>query len=183
MIDTFLADRSPQAEENLISYAKLLLQEPLNSSTVPLYFKLFSCPYPSIAQVIFQKKKPESFFSILDPSRELIIASLEILTQFRCEELSPKILAACLGILESAYKNPHLGFSLYPIRIAELHHLGKYLLREDMASHDRILDLLDYLGSVPDRIHRAIGEEARKIKDAYLDNKKILFQIIPKNLL
>ncbi len=107
-IESMLSSPTPEAESAVIAFAKHFATHPLNSETVLVYQKLILYNNPEAIDALFKKRNPYSFFSIIEPSRSLILFAFSTLTEYRSGELYEPAVLACLGIIQNAYNDTNV---------------------------------------------------------------------------
>jgi hypothetical protein len=182
MINEILADKSPAANQALIGFTRYLSSVGLTDQTAPIFIKILKRNLSETSDILFKNRDPFTFFSNITLSGEMIREVLNILTDYKPNQIDHKIFKVCLGILQKGYKSAGEGFNIYPLRVADLHHIGKYLIIQEDELNNLISDLLDDIWRLQNRTHRLSCEEAKKIRDAFLDNTKRLESVIPSNL-
>ena len=93
--------------------------------------KILKYNNPSAVDAVLKQRNPETFFSILKPSRAQIVFAFSTLSEYRVGELYEPAIFVCLGILQNAYKNPQYGVSIYSLSVADIYHAAKYLKLEN----------------------------------------------------
>ena len=182
-IEDILSSNSQQSKEALISITKYLMTYHLDVSNCGLFQRILHKNIKEAADIIFRRRTPETFFSTLQPNRELITNAINTLVSYKTKELYPKIILTCLGVLENAYKQSKPGFKIYPLKTSDLQHIGKYLTLNDETISKMIIDILHDIWQSRDNKDKEVAVIAEKIIDIYQDNKKNLINIIPENLL
>ncbi len=180
-IESMLSSHTPEAENAVIAFSKHFASYPLNQETASVYQKLIYYNNPETIDAIFKTKTPDSFFSVLEPSRNLILFAFSTLSGYHAGDLYEPAVLSCLGIIQNAYKNPGFGFSIYPLTVSDLYHTAKYLKVENNEIETHIIDFLENLGSLSK--HESITALARNIIDVHYDNSKKIENIIPHSIL
>ncbi len=181
-IQSILSSPTPENRDLIISLARYLNTIPLNAGNAAVFHKIVDTNMREVAEILFEKRRPEAFFATISPSREHILSSLKTLINYRPTELEKNILMACLGVIEKCYKTPSSGYSIYPLRIADIQHLSKYLIVDDIDVTILLTRILESICTAPQREHKVVSAEARKILDAFHDNHKNLTDVLPHNL-
>jgi len=94
-----------------------------------------------------------------------------------------------LGVLQSVYSSPKDGYRIYPLTIADLNALGKHLKKDngqDDPLNRVILEILDHLSELQGQGNadsEEIAIQASAIRNAFLDNRKQMEDVIPPVLL
>ncbi len=182
IIDSMLSSDSPDAKAAIIAFAKHLSTFPLSAANVETFTKIINKNYSEAADIIFSTRTPDSFFSTLPQTAELIIFALSTLSNYRNSELYSPITQSCLGILVNNYRNPSKGQAIYSLKTSDIYHIAKYLQKKEKKIESLILDLLENIGSLPSSVGE-ISKVARNILTNWLDNSKRLDQIIPFTIL
>ena len=180
-IESMLSSHTPEAENAVIAFSKHFASYPLNHETAFVYQKLIYYNNSEIIDVIFKTRNPDSFFSILEPSRSLMVFAFSTLTDYRAGELYKPAILSCLGIIQNAYKNPGFGVEIYPLSVSDLYHTAKYLKMDNDEVETHIIDFFENLCSLSK--YENITALARNIIDAHYDNSKKLESVIPLSIL
>jgi hypothetical protein len=180
-IEKILNDTSSANKESFLSLAKYLSTYHLTTETAYLFMKIIGANLPDALEILFKNKSPETFFSTLKINRGLICGALEILVKCKQSEIDSRALLSMLGILSAAYKNGRAGFGIYKLNFSDIHHIAKYLLKEDKKSRDIIINILESIWNYDNKSET--GVLAINIVNSFFDKKKKLSDIVPENLL
>jgi hypothetical protein len=183
MLESIFNNKSPEQKEAVISFARYLTTYSLDDSNYTIFLKILNLNYEEASSIIFKGREPETFFSIISPSRELITAALNILTSYKPQKLSLENIRACLGIIYTVYKQPASGFSYYNLSISDIQHIGKYLILKNIKIENLVIPILESISSIPQKGNIDVSSFSRKVIDHFYDNKKKLEDIIPSVIL
>ncbi len=182
IIDSMLNSDSPDAKAAIIAFARHLSTFPLSTANMVTFTKIISKNYSEAADIFFTRRTPDSFFSTLPQTAELIIFALSTLSNYRYSELYSPITLSCLGILVNNYRNPSKDQNIYSLKTSDIYHIAKYLQKKEKNIESLILDLLENIGSLPSSAGE-ISKVARNILNNWFDNSKRLDQVIPFTIL
>jgi len=182
--------QNPTQVDLSVSFATYLSESGLTRSNFPLFLRLIATNNPWVIDALFGNRIPNLVFASIPPTEYTIKTALEILSFFHPDILVPKALEAVLGIIETAYYDPDDGYEIYPLRIADLNTVGKYLVKDKDQNHAinvfilRILDKLSGLGNYNRTPAKTVlSRHAFEIRFAYFDHLKDLEDVIPQVLL
>ncbi len=181
-LDTVIDDRSPQAKEVIISYARILNRTRLTVKNAPVFVKILSTNEKRAVDELIRGKDPFLMFSSITPDRKLVISVFRILSSYRPKELYANIFHACMGLLLNAYSGSGSAINIYQPAVSDIQHTAKYLVIPDREIQERVIDLFYRLSddkSLDTNLFTFISE----IISTYFDNTKKLDSIIPASLL
>lgn len=181
LVQPLLNSRGREAEEAIIAFSKHLSLQPLNASNVNIYCKILNRNLPEAADILFSRRKPPSFFSVIPLSHDLVSFGTGTLSEYKSSELYSPIAESCLGILVNCYKNHSNSMTIYPLSITEIYHIAKYLEKNEDFLEALILDLLESIGNWQSGMD--ISKMSHKIINNWFDSSKTLNQIIPSTIL
>jgi hypothetical protein len=190
IIDGIAGFKTPVQVESSICFANYLNYVGINSRNYHLFLKLIETNNKWIIDALIGKRKPRLLFSTIRPTRYLLKKAFKLLTFWHPREIYSKVLLACLGIIESAYYSPDDGYKIYPLKIADIDNLGKYLIQtkdQSFYTNRVILDVLDKISHLGEHnwtlLKSQLSKHAFRIRFGYFDNTKRLVDIIPQVLL
>jgi hypothetical protein len=181
IMQRIIKSKDPSQKQAIISFTRYLKTYPLDQTTFPIFQEILKQNYDEISEILFENRTPETFFSTLPVSKEIIVTTLGILVTFKPLVLNPKIVLACLGVIENAYKHAPSGFGKYSLTISDLQHIGKYLITKNEKIVEFVKNILEPVSSFSGNSEVSIF--AQKIIDNYNDHKKRLENVIPETLL
>jgi hypothetical protein len=179
-INKILSDTSEGNKENIIGLTKFIRTFPLNDETSHLFQKIIDSNIKEAAEIVFKNRNPETYFSTLRTSRELISNAMTTLVKYSYKTLNELSALSCLGILQNNYQNGKDGLKIYPLNSSDIQHIGKFLMKDDTKIIKIIIDLLD---SIWRSDTHDISVLSKNIINSFYDNKKNLTDFIPENLL
>lgn len=180
-IESMLSSHTLEAEAAVIAFARHLSSYPLTTENENVFQRILAYNNSDAVDAILKRRDPDSFFSILKPSRGLVLFAFSTLSAQRADELYVPVVLSCMGILQNVYKNPQSGFSVYPLSVADLYHTAKYLKVENEEIELLIISFLENLNMLSGRAD--ISNLARNIIDAHYDHSKKIESIIPSTIL
>ena len=180
-IESMLSSHTAEAEAAVVAFARHFSTYPLTSENSHVFQRILEYNNSSAIDAILKNRSSESFFSILKPSRDLIIFAVSTLTKYRSNELYEPVVLVCLGVLQSTYKNPEYGISIYPLSVADVYHTAKYLKVENEDIESLLISLLENFHMTSKL--KDVSNLAGNIIDAHYDNNKKIEDIIPSSIL
>lgn len=180
-IESMLSSHTPDAEAAVTAFAGHFSTYPLTLQNVHIFQKILAYNHPDAVDTLLKRRNPESFFSILEPSRGMAVFAFSTLTEYRAGELYEPVILVCLGILQNIYRNPQYGVSIYPLSVADIYHTAKYLKVNNEKMESILVNFLDNFNMLTG--HKDISNLAGKIVDAHYDNSKKIENIIPSSIL
>ena len=177
--EKIFSGKTDGSKDAVMSVARMLSTEHLDESNAYLYLKIIKFNSSEASDIIFSKRMPDSFFSVIEPFHDLVAACMDILVSYRPDELLIKNTYACMGVLQMTYKNARYGFKVYRFSVSDIQHIGKYFVLDDRKLNDIILDILNDIWSHNHDIFKDASLKAREIADVFLDGKKKLSDAIP----
>ena len=180
-IESMLSSHTPDAEAAVVAFSRHFASYPLSLENAHIFQKILEYNNPEAVDAILKRRSPDSFFSILEPGRSLVLFALSTLTMYRKSELYKPVVLICLGILQNVYRNPQYGVSIYPLSVADIYHAAKYLKIENENIETIIISFLENLNMLSGM--NDISNLARNIIDAHYDNNKKIENIIPSSIL
>lgn len=180
-IESMLSSHTPDAEAAVAAFALYFSTYPLTVQNAHIFQKILKYNNPAAVDALLKRRNPESFFSILEPSEELVIFAFSTLTEYRVGKLYEPVIFACLGILQNAYRNPQYGVSIYPLSVADIYHTAKYLKVENEKMESILISFLNNFNMLSGQ--KDISNLAGNIIDAHYDNSKKIENIIPSSIL
>lgn len=181
IIESMLSSHTPEAISAVIAFSKHFSSYSLNNENSSVFQKIINYNNSKAIDALLKNRNPDSFFTILEPSRALILFAFTTLSEYRFNELYEPAILVCLGILQNIYKNPEYGNKLYSLSIADIYHTAKYLKVENDKIEELIISFLENLNNLS-RMNN-ISTISGNIIDAHYDNSKKLESIIPLSIL
>lgn len=180
IFDEMLSQQGEEGATAILVAANYLRTITLSHQTAPLFFKILKTNSSQAIKLLLNQRKPESYFSIITPSRELILSAFDLLAFYSPSEITLPLLKVLLGILTAAYVHSRSGITFYQPEVSDLFQVGKQLLTENSTVESLIVDLLY---SWVDSGQLMVSVTAQHILDAYQDHSKMLDSVIPSVLL
>ncbi|MDA3939364.1 MAG: hypothetical protein PF693_08655 [Spirochaetia bacterium] len=181
LIESMLSSHTTEAEAAVLAFSRHFASYSLNSDTATVFQKIIKYNNPAAMDAIIKNRNPGSIFTTLTPSRSLILFAITTLTEYRFKELYEPGILACLGVLQNIYKNPGYGMNIYPLSVADLYHVAKYLKVENEEIELLIISFLENLNMLSGNDN--FSTISRNILDAHYDNSKKVENVIPSSIL
>ncbi|MGA2479538.1 MAG: hypothetical protein ABSG63_12380 [Spirochaetia bacterium] len=190
-ITEILDSPTPAAANALWAYASFLNKLGINPDNYPLYINMLASNNRYAIEALLAGHQPEHYFDCVAPNPYIVKATFEAFDQFKSNEIYEKSLRVFLGFLYKVYASAEEGYQLYPVGIAEVNSLGKFL--DETQDQDWPLNrgILDVLGCVADLDtphesnidKRNVAAQAGRIRSDYFDHKRSLKQSITEVIL
>jgi hypothetical protein len=190
-ISEILDASGPGAANALWAYASFLNAAGINPDNYPLYINMLASNNRFAIEAVLAGHEPEHYFDCVAPNPYIVKATFETFAQFKSNEIYEKSLRVFLGFLHKVYVSAEEGYALYPVSIAEVNSLGKFLdetLDQDYPLNRGILDVLACIADL-DAPHEAdiekrnVAAQAGRIRSDYFDHKRSLKQSITEVIL
>ena len=185
----FNCQNSEQVDLSM-SFARFLSATGLSRTNFPLFLRLIATNNPWVIDALVGSRVAHLLFASIPPTPYVITKAFSILSFFHPDIIYSKTLESALGIVETAYYDPDDGYEIYPLRIADLNTIGKYLdKKKDQyeVNNALILKILDRISSIGNynksQPKIIVSRHAFDIRFAYFDSKKELEDVIPQVLL
>jgi hypothetical protein len=173
-----------------VALARALSKTGINSNNYLLILLFLETNNSYVVKALVGRRNPILLFSSIKPNWFLVKQTFHLLARFSHEEIQDKVLMALLGIVQNTYKTSKYGYSVYPLSIADVYNIGKYLdkkKQQDAANNRLILDMLYDIYQMgidsDDRRSKAVAISANLIRMAYFDDTKRMTDAIPNVLL
>lgn len=176
--------------ESATGFARHLSRVGINVGNYPLYLRLLQTNNHWIVDALLGKRSARLLFSSIRPNAFLVSKAFELLSFWHPGEIYAKVLESIIGIVENAYHEPDDGYKIYPLRLADLNSVGKFLdegLDQFAGGNALILQVLDRMTRIG--LHetspgkRLLAKHAYDIRMAYFDDSKSCTDVIPALLL
>ena len=182
---------TPVAANALWAYASFLNRLGINPDNYPLSINLLASNNRYAIDALLDGHEPEHYFDCVVPNPFIIKATFATFSTFKSNEIYEVSLRVFLGFLYKVYASAAEGYQLYPVSIAEVNSLGKFL--DESRDQDWPLNrgILDVLGSIADietphetdLEKRNVASQAGRIRSDYFDHKRSLKQSITEVIL
>jgi hypothetical protein len=173
-----------------VALARALNHSGINSSNYLLFLRFLETNNSHVVKALIGRRNPNLLFSSVKPNWYLVKEAFRILARFSRDEILDKVLLALLGLIQNTYKLSKFGYSIYPLTVADVYSIGKYLEKKKGQSgvhNTLILDLLFdiYQMGIDDRLWKAksVAIAANNIRMAFFDDMKKMEDVIPNVLL
>jgi len=186
-----LEGRTPVAANALCAYAGFLNRLGITSDNYPLYIMMLASNNRYGVDTLLEGHEPEHFLDCVVPNPYIVKAVFDTFTGLKANEIYEKSLRVFFGFLAKVYASATEGYEMYPVSIAQVNSLGKFLDK----SHDQDWPLnrgiLDVLGGIADldRPHeqnvekRNVAAQAGRIRSDFFDTTRSLNQSITEVIL
>lgn len=174
-----------RASSALYAYSNFLNKKPFRYDHIPLYLELFQTNNRYTIDAMMSGHVPERFFDFVRvPNRYILRRIFEILGLFQKNTLYTQTLKSFFGLLKRVYKSAIDGYRIYPLTIAELNNIGKFLDEKKTQNYHLNRDILDILlfltemddGGELDTTKIGVARHASRIRSDFFDQKRSLIQ-------
>jgi hypothetical protein len=189
LLQGILGCRTTEAVEAAITYAKFLCSIGITAENYPVFLKMLEIENHWVIDALIGDRDPFLMFSPVQPNRYIVNRIFAMMTKWHKGGIYIKNLSVILGVLQSVYSSPKDGYRIYPLSIADLNALGKHLKKDngqDDPLNRVILEILDHLSELQGQGNadsEEIAIQASAIRNAFLDNRKQMEDVIPPVLL
>jgi len=190
-ISEILGSPNARAADALWAYASFLNRLGINPDNYPLYINMLASNNRYAIDVLLEGHVPEHYFNCVAPNPYIVKATFETFAEFKSNEIYEKSLQVFLGFLYKVYSSAEEGYQLFPVTIANVNSLGKFL--DETQDQDWPLNrgILDVLGCVADldmphemdMDKRNVATQAGRIRSDFFDHKRNLKQSITEVIL
>jgi hypothetical protein len=190
-ITEILGSTTTQGANALWAYASFLSRLGITPDNYPLYINMLASNNRFAIDVLLSGKEPERYLDCVVPNAFIVKSTFDTFAELKSNEIYVKSLRVFLGFLYKVYASAPEGYQLYPVTIAEVNSLGKFL--DESQDQDWPLNrgILDVLGAIADldRPHetdidkRNVAAQAGRIRSDYFDHKRNLTQSITEVIL
>ena len=190
-ITEILDSRNTKAANALWAYASFLNRMGINPDNYPLYINMLASNNRYAIDTLLDGHDPAHYFDCVVPNPFIVKATFATFAQFKSNEIYEKSLRVFLGFLYKVYASAEEGYLLYPVSIAEVNSLGKFLDEsedQDWPLNRGILDVLACIADLetPHETNlekRNLAAQAGRIRSDYFDHKRSLTQSITEVIL
>jgi hypothetical protein len=190
-ITDILNAKTTVTSDALWAYASFLNRHGINSDNYPLYIQMLASNNRFAIEALLAGHEPEHYLDCVAPNPFIVRACFETFGQIRSNEIYEKSLRVFLGFLFKVYTSPQEGYQLFPVTIAHVNSLGKFLDEkkdQDWPLNRAILDLLGCFSDLdrphePDVEKRNLAMQAGRIRSDFFDSTRRLTQSITEVIL
>lgn len=190
-ITTILNAATSSDATHLWAYANFLNHLGINPDNYPLYINMLASNNRYSIDILLAGHEPERYLDCVAPNPFIVKSTFETFADFKSNEIYEKSLRVFLGFLFKVYRSSQEGYELYPVTIAEVNSLGKFLDEEqdqDWPLNRAILDVLACIADLDmphetDIDKRNVAAQAGRIRSDYFDHKRSLKQSITEVIL
>ena len=190
-ITEILDSTTPKGANALWAYAGFLNKLGITPDNYPLYINMLASNNRFAIDVLLSGREPERYLDCVAPNPFIVKSTFEAFAELKSNEIYEKSLRVFLGFLYKVYDSAAEGYQLYPVSIAEVNNLGKFL--DESQDQDWPLNrgILDVLGAIADLDtphetdveKRNVAAQAGRIRSDYFDHKRTLKQSITEVIL
>lgn len=190
-ITEILESTAPKAANALWAYASFLNRLGINPDNYPLYINLLASNNRYAVDALLAGHEPDRYLDCVVPNPYIVKATFDTFAELKSNEIYEKSLRVFLGFLFKVYGSSTEGYQLYPVSIAEVNSLGKFL--DESQDQDWPLNrgILDVLGAIADLDmphetdidKRNVAAQAGRIRSDFFDHKRNLKQSITEVIL
>jgi hypothetical protein len=191
VITEILNAKSAQAASALWAYASFLNRHGITSDNYPLYISLLASNNGYAIDTLLDGHEPEHYLDCVVPNPYMVKAVFETFASLKANEIFDKSLRVFFGFLSKVYFAAEEGYQMYPVTIAHVNSLGKFL--DESRDQDWPLNrgILDVLASIADldKPHEAdvekrnVAAQAGRIRSDFFDHARRLSQSITEVIL
>jgi hypothetical protein len=190
-ITEVLDSATAKAANALWAYASFLNHLGIDPDNYPLYINLLASNNRFAIDVLLKDHEPEHYLDCVAPNPYIVKATFETFAQFKSNEIYEKSLRVFLGFLFKVYTSAQEGYQLFPVTVAHVNSLGKFLDEsqdQDWPLNRGILDVLGCIADLdmphePDMDKRNVAAQAGRIRSDFFDHKRRLTQSITEVIL
>lgn len=174
-----------RASSAFYAYTNFLNKKPVRFDFIPLYLKIFQTNNRYSVDALLSGYVSQNFFDFIRvPNRFVIKRIFEILNMYQKNSLYKQTLKTFFSFLKRVYCASPEGYRVYPLNIAEINSIGKYLDENKTQNHHLnrdILDILLFLTDLDDDgdmdpAKQAIARQASRIRSDFFDQKRSLIR-------
>ena len=190
-ITEILDSSTPKGANALWAYAGFLSKLGISPDNYPLYINMLASNNRFAIDVLLSGHEPERYLDCVVPNPFIVKSTFETFAELKSNEIYEKSLRVFLGFLYKVYGSAAEGYQMYPVTIAEVNSLGKFL--DESQDQDWPLNrgILDVLGAIADLDmphetdieKRNVAAQAGRIRSDYFDHKRNLKQSITEVIL
>ena len=188
-LQEILSCTTTQQVETAVTYARYLNHVGLNAENYPVFLRMLDIENHWVIDALIGSDDPATLLSRVQPNEYIVGRIITMVRQWRRGGIFTKNLGVILGVLRSVYQSPREGLKVHRLTLADVNAIAKHLNKETGPGDSvnrAILDLLDRLAELTDSddsSHSEIGVHASEVKNAFLDDRKTLEDVIPSELL
>lgn len=190
-ITEILGSDGAAAPDALWAYASFLNHLGITPDNYPLYIDLLASNNRYAVDALLDGHEPERYLDCVAPNPYIVKSVFETFGELKANEIYEQSLRVFLGFLFKVYRSAEEGYALYPVSIAEVNSLGKFLVEERDQDWPLNRGILDVLGSIADLDlphetnveKRNVAAQAGRIRSDYFDHKRSLKQSITEVIL
>ena len=190
-ITEILESPNVKAANALWAYASFLSRLGINPDNYPLYINLLASNNRYAIDVLLEGHEPERYFDCVAPNPYIVKATFDTFAEFKSNEIYEMSLRVFLGFLFKVYSSAEEGYQLFPVTVANVNSLGKFL--DETRDQDWPLNrgILDVLGCISDldKPHETdmqkkdVAAQCGRIRSDFFDHKRSLKQSITEVIL
>ena len=177
-----------RSANGLHTYATFLNKQPQTYDLIPLYIKIFQTNNKFAVDALLKGFEPHRFFDCIRVVNPFIVREIfATFETFKRNALYFKTIRVFCGFLLRLYESVHSGYAIFPLTIAHLNSMAKYLDESKGQSDEQnreILDILLFLcdlndQSESDSVKMVIGKQASRVRSDFFDEKRTLLDSFP----
>ena len=188
-LQEILSCGTTQQVETAVTYARYLNRVGLDSENYPVFLRMLDIENHWVIDALIGKDDPATLLSRVQPNSYIVGRIVSMVKQWKRGGIYAKNLAVIIGVLHAVYRSPRDGLKVHLLTISDVNDIARHLDKaksQDDSLNRAILDLLDRLSQLADgddSTYQEIGVQASEIKNAFLDDRKSLENVIPSELL
>ena len=175
--------------ETAVTYGRYLSRVGLNSENYPVFLRMLDIENHWVIDALIGDHDPATLLSRIQPNGYIVGCIVSMVKQWKRGGIYAKNLAVILGVLHAVYRSPRDGLKVHPLTVSDVNAIARHLDKaksQDDSLNRAVLELLERLSQLADgndSTYEEIGIQASEIKNAFLDDRKSLEDVIPSELL
>ncbi len=190
-ITEILDSTTPKGANALWAYASFLNKLGITPDNYPLYINMLASNNRFAVDALLAGHEPERYLDCVAPNPFIVKSTFQTFSELKSNEIYEKSLRVFLGFLYKVYASAAEGYQMYPVSIAEVNSLGKFLDESQEQEWPLNRGILDVLGAIADLDmphetdieKRNVAAQAGRIRSDYFDHKRTLKQSITEVIL
>lgn len=191
IVTEFLECNDESSQKAAVEYVKYLNYKGVDNQNYSYLMELFLHEKDEVIKAFLGDGKIFSSLKKLLKNGTLVGLCFELLRKLTPGEAFEDTIETIVTILNSNYRDPVVGYNIFPIDVSHLNSLARYLEKKKPQSNKInriILDILADIGELSSRDQDnrelfEIGLRANMIRNGYFDSRISMGEVIPEPLL
>ncbi|MEO0326870.1 MAG: hypothetical protein AAF447_28265, partial [Myxococcota bacterium] len=189
LLQGMFGTRTPEAVEASVTYARFLSTVGITPENYPVFLQMLEIENRWVIDALIGERDPFLILSSVQPNRYTVSRIFAMMMRWHKGSIYDKNLYVCLGVLQSVYSSPAAGYDIYPLSISDVNAIGKHLDKskgQDEPINRAILEIIEKISELEDANDQELEEvsaHARKVRNAFFDDRKKMEDAIPPVLL